>query len=82
MNNIKVAYKKMFLAFTNVNKSKTYLTMVEYNFTTFKALLHNLMFSCHMRVYDSTNILLKTIVKSMYYLNSQTRRVWDSYLYI
>ena len=55
MNNIEVAYKEMFRVFTNVNKGKTYVTMVEYNVTTFKALLHNLIFRFHRRVYDSTN---------------------------
>jgi hypothetical protein len=81
MNSIEVAYKKMFRAFTHVKKGKTYFTMMENNVTTYKALLRNLIFSFRKRLYDSTNVLIKTTVDSLHFLHSKSRRVWDAYLY-
>ena len=78
---IEVACKNA--ALMNVKRGNTTAEMVNYNAPTFKSLLRNhLIYGSKDRLYDSDNMIIRTIVTSLYFIQSKTVERWNNSLFL
>ena len=79
---VKSAYNKMFRKFLGVSRENMSNFMLLNNVKTFGEIERNLIYSFRSRVLRCDNVIVRTICDSLFYLNCDITKYWNTKLYI
>ena len=79
---INVAYRRIFRYFMKIdNATSVSCAMLNYNVDFLDVLIRKAVFNFRKRIMDSENVIIKTLVNSLFYLDSMLCKKWNSILF-
>ena len=81
INRIRVAFKRIFKSLFKLKRESITAKMVQLNCDTFDVICRKLVYSFRVRLENSSNVLVKTIVESMFFQGSSLNSYWTKQLY-
>ena len=78
---IKSAYNRVFKNFLNIERNEVRLFMSWYNVKSFNEIERQLIYGFRQLIQKSNNILIRTIVNSVLYIDCSQSNRWNRTLY-
>ena len=78
---IKSAYNRVFKNFLNIDRNEVRLLMSQYNVKSFNEIERQLIYGFRQLIQKSNNILIRTIVNSVFYIDCSQSNRWNRTLY-
>jgi hypothetical protein len=78
---VRVAFKRIFKSLFKLKRESITAKMVQLNCDTFDEIRRKLVYSFKVRLENSSNLLVKTIIESMFFQGSSLNSYWTKQLY-
>jgi hypothetical protein len=79
---VKLAFKQIFRYLFNIKRESITARMIEMNCNTFEVIQRKAIFNFRKRILSSQNVLVATIVNSLFFLSSSLNKYWIQQLFL